>query len=216
MLVPGSSRVRAVIFDLDEVLLAREAAWCYAVEQAVLTVSGERVSAQPLAGEYRARPWRHVLSIVLPDSRQVPVCERLCAEMFGRSAMKKLLVHEGIGVGLDALRGAWTEMGAISREPHGLALKQVQSTGLDRFLAVLSPTPDGERWEPRERFAECLRFLDYEPAQCAFVSADGRDLGEVAALGAECYEAAWASCEPTGYPALITPDDLHAVIGTAR
>jgi len=89
------------------------------------------------------------------------------------------------------------EMGAISREPHVVALRQMQSTGLDRFIAVLSATAEGETWQPAERIAECLAFLDAEPARAAFVSADGFDLAEAARGGLVPVFAGW-----TGQPAV--------------
>ena len=208
MLVPGTPSLRAIIFDLDEALLLRSEAWRYAVEEAVVSVTGQRIDARPLCAEYRTRPWRHALSIVLSDLEQIGRCEALCTEMFQRSCMKKLLVHDGIGVALDSLRGLGVEMGAISHEPHALAIKQVQSTGLDRFLSVLSTTPEGSHWDPAERFADCLAFLERDASQCAFVAPAAADLRAVEAAGATCYEAAWAAMEPSGYPALGGPGEL--------
>ncbi|MBK7725005.1 MAG: hypothetical protein IPI33_07115 [Dehalococcoidia bacterium] len=43
----------------------------------------------------------------------------LCDAMFERSAMKKLLVHEGNRMVLHALGGERIEIGAISGLPHG-------------------------------------------------------------------------------------------------
>lgn len=212
MLVPESPPVRAVIFDLDEALLARTAAWCYAIEQAVVSVTGERVDARPLAGEYRRRPWRHALSVVVADGSKVDRCEGLCVEMFQRSSMKKLLVHEGVGMGLDAIRGVRTEMGAISREPHNLALKQIQSTGLDRFLAVLAALPADGRWEPRAQFETCLAFLERTPGDCVFIAPGVQELREVAAAGVRCFEAGWASDEPTGFPVVAEPRDVARLL----
>ncbi len=93
--VRGETYVRAVIFDFDEALLVRAPAWRYTVEEAVASVTGRRVDASPLAEAYRGRPWRHALEILLDDHSDVPDCEDLCQEIFTRSAMKKLLVHEG-------------------------------------------------------------------------------------------------------------------------
>lgn len=209
MLVPGPPNLRAIIFDLDEALLVRGEAWRYAVEEAVVSVTGERIDARPLSDEYRTRPWRHALSIVLSNREQIGRCEELCVEMFRRSSMKKLLVHDGLGVALDALRGRGVEMGAISHEPHALALKQIESTGLDRFLSVLSPTPEGSAWDPEARFEECITFLERDAGQCAFVAPAAYDLRAVEAAGARCYEAGWAAQEPSGYPALSKPGELR-------
>jgi len=213
VLIPPAGRLRAIIFDLDEVLLARDAAWRHALEEAIVVVCGERVDAAPLAAEYRTRPWRHVLNVVLRDRDQIESCESLCREFFGRSAMKKLLVHEGIGMALDSLRARQVEMGAISREPHPIALKQVQSTGLDRFLSVLSAQPEGEQWDALARFERCLRFLEYPASACAFVSHDAWDLETVSREGAECYRAGWANANDGEFPALSAPGELAAVAG---
>jgi phosphoglycolate phosphatase-like HAD superfamily hydrolase len=204
--------IRAVIFDLDEALLLRAPAWCYSVEQAVLSVSGKRIDAAPLAQEYRARPWAHVLSVVLEDASELNRCAALCETMFYRSAMKRLLVHEGMGMALDTLRGGRIEMGAITREPHANAIKQVQSTGLDRFLAVLAATPRGEAWDPAARIAQCLAFLERSPGECAFVSHEGRDLSVAAKWGLSCYLAGWAGSESGSYTELAEPSGLAAFL----
>jgi phosphoglycolate phosphatase-like HAD superfamily hydrolase len=205
--------IRAVIFDLDEALLQRAPAWCYSVEQAVLSVSGKRIDAALLAEEYRARPWAHVLPVVLEDASFLSRCTDLCETIFYRSAMKRLLVHEGLGMALDALRGGRIEIGAITREPHANAIKQVQSTGLDRFLAVLAATPPGEPWHPGARIAQCLGFLDRTPDECVFVSHEGRDLAVAARVGCSCFLAGWASRESGDYPALAEPSGLAVFLG---
>src|SRR6185312_5356030 len=129
---------KAVIFDLDEALLDQRRAWQYAVEESVAMVCNRRIDASRLVAEYRGRPWGHALAVVVDEPAERLRCCELCVTVFERSGLKRLLVHEGIGMGLDAVRAAHVEMGAISRSRHNLALKQVQSTGLDRFLAVLA------------------------------------------------------------------------------
>ena len=52
--MPRSSVLRAIVFDLDNVLLTREAAWRYAVEESVVVVTGQRIDARPLA-RFRTR-----------------------------------------------------------------------------------------------------------------------------------------------------------------
>ena len=180
----ASARPRAVVFDLDEALLDRRRAWQYALEEAVIGVTGRRVDSAPLVDEYLRRPGSHVLAIVVDDRDHASRCQALCAELFQRSAMKRLLVHDGIGMALDRLRGERIEMGAVSREPHAVALKQAESTGLDRFLAVLAPTPPGAAWEPATRFADCLAYLGRDPAEAAFVSPDTDDRAGVEGTGA--------------------------------
>ncbi|MGE0726297.1 MAG: HAD family hydrolase [Alphaproteobacteria bacterium] len=216
-ILPGPGAFRAVVFDLDEALLSRGGAWRYAIEEAVIAVSGRRLSAEPLASEYRNRPWRHALSVLIQDQAELGRCESLCAEMFGRSALKRLTVHEGLGMALDHLRGARIEVGAVTREPHALAIKQIQSTGLDRFLTVLSATPAGEEYDLGARFQECLRFLERPAPDCAFVGADPHDLRHAAGLGASCFFAAWSDpgADPPGFALLERPADLAALV-TAR
>ncbi len=202
---------RAVIFDLDETLLDRRRAWQYAVEQSIAVACGRRIDVSGLVEEYRARPWRHALSIVVESPEERLRCEALCAQLFERSALKRLLVHEGIGMALDALRGESVEMGAISREPHALALKQVQSTGLDRFLAVLAPSADGD-WDVANGMRRCLTFLDRGAEECAFVSGHGEDLATAAALGCRCFEAGWVNGARTNFDSIAAPADLGATL----
>lgn len=206
---------RAVIFDLDEVLLDRRRAWQYTVEESIAMVCGERMNAGPLVEEYRGRPWYQALTILVPSAAERERCEALCCQVFGRSALKRLLVHEGTGMGLDALRTARIEMGAISREPHSLALKQIQSTGLDRFLAVLSATPEDQEWNPEERFADCLRFLEHEPALCAFVSGERRDIAGICGCGARGFTAGWNATDPAAFPIIPEPGALRETLTAA-
>jgi hypothetical protein len=78
-----------VVFDLDEALLDRRRAWQYALEEAVIGVTGRRVDSAPLVGEYLRRPWSHVLAIVVENRDHAARCETLCAELYQRSAMKR-------------------------------------------------------------------------------------------------------------------------------
>ena len=119
--------------------------------------------------EYRRRPWRDSLAILLDDADERRRAEELCERIAGRSAMKRLLVFDGTGMALDEIRGGRIEIGAISRLPHATALKQAQATGVDRFLTVLSATPEGEGWDAGARAAECLSYLGREPDACVFV-----------------------------------------------
>lgn len=206
----GALSPKAIIFDLDEVLLDTRRAWQYAIEESIAMVCDRHVNAEPIVAEYRGRPWHHALAILVETPAERQHCAELCVTIFERSGMKRLLVHEGIGMGLDAVRAGRMEMGAISRRRHGVALKQVQSTGLDRFLAVLSATPEGESWQPEARVSDCLRFLEREPGECLFVGCGRFELEQVAGSGIYCFEAAWASTERAGFPAIQTPAAILA------
>jgi phosphoglycolate phosphatase-like HAD superfamily hydrolase len=189
---PDRPLPRAVIFDLDEALLDRRRAWQYAVEEAVAGICGERVSAAGLLEEYRRRPAEHALAVLVAEPSARARCAERWRAIFYRSAMKRLLVHDGVGMGLDRLVQARIEVGAISREPHSVARKQVESTGLDRFVTVLSATPAGEGWQPGERIAECLAFLERPAGDCAFLGIDRLGLGEARNGGLRTFAARWA------------------------
>lgn len=183
---------RALIFDLDRCVIDPRPAWCYCIEESIAAAEGLRKSARELIDEYHQRPWHHALGVLLDSPEVVTRCAELSQAMFERSGMKKLLVHEGVTMALDALRVERIELGAVSRMPHGVAVKQIHSTGLDRFLAVLSATPPGEDWNPATRFDHCLRFLEASAAASAFVSGEERDLLKVMALGTTGFAAGWA------------------------
>lgn len=206
----GGPGPKAIVFDLDEVLLDTRRAWQYAIEESIAMVCNHRVNAGPLVAEYRGRPWHHALAILVETSPDRQRCAELCVTIFERSGMKRLLVHEGIGMGLDAVRAGRIEMGAISRRRHSLALKQMQSTGLDRFLAVLSATPEGEPWQPEARVSDCLQFLGREPGECLFVGSGRFELEQIAGSGICCFEAAWAATERAGFPVVQRPAAIVA------
>jgi beta-phosphoglucomutase-like phosphatase (HAD superfamily) len=199
---------RALIFDLDRCLIDSRPAWRYCIEESLAAGFGRRENVAELVEEYHFRPWRDALAVLLASREDAARCEELCVAMFERSAMKRLLVHEGIGMALDRIRGERIEIGAISRLPHRLAVKQVQSTGLDRFVEVLSATPEREPWAPTERFAGCVGFLEAPAAECGFVSGEPFDLAAVETTGARPYLAAWGG----GEGGVELPGDLLAVV----
>lgn len=207
---------KAVIFDLDEVLIDARRAWQYAVEEAVAMVCNRRISAAPLEPEYRRRPWRHVLGVVVDSAEECDRCESLCQQLFHRSAMKRLLVREGVGMGLDAVRGEQIDIGAVSHERHAVALKQVESTGLDRFLSVLSATQAGEPWDVEARFADCLRFLERDSSDAVFVSGEMDDLARMARAGVRCLLASWCAVGAADCPAVSAPGQLATALRRFR
>ncbi len=207
---------KAVIFDLDETLIDSRRAWEYALEQAVLAVTGQRIDPRPLVEEYRRRDWRDAVAIVVSGRTDQERAATLAAEMFSRSALKRLFVHEGVGMALDVLRGDSIEVGAISRFPHRLALQQTQSTGLDRFLVVLAATAAGERFDVTARLNACLAFLEYPAADCAFVSGEGGDLISAASAGYVAFEGAWAAATATGFPPVVHPGELRNALASRR
>lgn len=204
---------KAVVFDLDHTLIDRRPAWRYALEQAVSAVTGERIDTSGLVDEYHLRPVSHAVAVVVPEASTRAECVRLWHEMFYRSAMKRLLVHEGVGMGLDRLKSARIEVGVITRELHRDARRQIESTGLDRFLAVLSATPGESPWTPAERLADCLAFLQYAPEQCVYVSGSEPDLEAAEAAGFAAFAAGWAVGEcPARWPAITTAHDTSPTV----
>ncbi|MCA9824330.1 MAG: HAD family hydrolase [Dehalococcoidia bacterium] len=203
--------LRGIVFDLDRTLIDSRRAWCYAIEESLLATRGERIDARHLAEEYQHRPWRDAISIVEPERQHQDRCVRLCEAMYARSAMKRLLVFDGIGMMLDELRSARIEVGAISRLPHQLARKQIESTGLERFVTVLESVCDDEPWDAPELVARCSSFL--ETAALCYVGT-AEDVESVAALGMPSYIATWPGSSPGHVrEALSTPRALITVLG---
>jgi phosphoglycolate phosphatase-like HAD superfamily hydrolase len=206
----------AIVFDLDRTLIDSRAAWCYAIEESVLAACGHRISARELYDEYGTRPIYDALSVVVSDYRRRSQCERLFAGMSERSAMKRLLVFEGIGMALDELRGARVELGAVSRLPHQLARKQIESTGIDRFLSVLEATEEGTPWAPRELLDRSAAFLEVGLAAIRYVGTE-EDANSLMMLGIDAWWADWATPSPRGGPnALERPRDLAAAASIQR
>ena len=183
---------RAVIFDLDETLIDSRPAWRYTLEETLMSVANRRIDARPLVEEYHRRPWRDSLAIVLEDAAEQQRAEELCKRIAGRSAMKRLLVFEGTGMALDDIRAVRIEIGAISRLPHSVALKQAQATGVDRFLTVLSATPEGEAWDVRPRVEECLSYFGREAEGCVLVGAEAGDVEAARGMGLVGLRAGWS------------------------
>lgn len=202
-------RPKAIVFDLDTAVIDRRRAWQYALEEAVLTVAGTRVDARSLVAEYHARPWSHAAAILVDDPLLVARCVELCEQYFRRSALKRLLVFEGIGMVLDRLRGDRIEMGGITREMHANAMRQIESTGVDRFLAVLAPTNDAG-WNPLLRFRECLAYLQRDVSETVFVTALRSDAEPVAATGVPFVLAGWGQATIDGdaatHPSQLWPE----------
>lgn len=156
-----------------------------------MSVSNRRIDAGPLVEEYRRRPWRDSLAIVLDEPEARRRGEALCVRIAARSAMKRLLVFDGVGMALDEIRAARIEIGAISRRPHAIALKQAQATGIDRFLTVLSATAAEEPWDAAARASECLAWLGRASREGLFVGAGRDDIEAVRALALDAVRAEW-------------------------
>lgn len=208
----GFQPPKAVIFDLDSALIDSRAAWRYAVEEAIAATCGRRIDVRPLVHEYHRRPWSQALTVLLPDRAERERCEPVCIEISRRSGLKKLLVHEGIGMALDSLLARSIEIGAISRQPHSLALKQAQSTGLDRFFAVMAATPVNEPYDPAARLGQCTAFLERGPTDCAFISADPEERRCGAAAGFRVLFPAWVAEPPPGVHTIGSPNQILAAL----
>lgn len=207
----GRPRPRLVVFDLDRALIDSRPAFTYALEEAVAAVTGRRISARDLADAYHARPWREALRILLDDPRERDAAEALCEQYAARSALKRLLVFEGIGMALDELRGELIEMAAISRLSYPLARKHAESTGLDRFLTVIVP-PRGGAYAPADQLAECLSLLDTHPTETAFVAPGRYERAAADRAGAIAFTAAWAVEPDPGGIEIPSPAALREAI----
>jgi beta-phosphoglucomutase-like phosphatase (HAD superfamily) len=204
----------AIIFDLDRVLIDSRAAWCYALEESVLSTCGNRVSVRELYDEYHTRPVDDALSVLVPDFARRDRCAAMFARMSQRSAMKRLLVFDGLGMALDELRGMRIDVGAISRNPHAVARKQIESTGIDRFLAVLEATGEGECWDAAALVGRAARYLETDERRALYVGIEP-DVDKLEAAGLPAIRAGWVPSQlPAGRPQVARPRDL--VAGVAK
>lgn len=199
----------ALIFELEETLLDRRPAWRYAIEESIGVACHRRVSAAPLVDEYFGRPVGQAFAILCESTDERLRCQRVFPKLFYRSALKRLTVHDGVGMVLDSLIHAGVEVGAISRESHSDARKAIESTGIDRFLTVLSAEAASRDWRLDDRVAACLAFLEREPPQAAFVSVRGDDVAAARSFGMPAIHAGWGS-EHDGEPA--SPRDLSPLL----
>jgi phosphoglycolate phosphatase-like HAD superfamily hydrolase len=211
----GSDRPhpRLVIFDLDRALLDSRPAFCYTLEEAIVAVTGRRISARDLADEYHVRPWRDALRVLLDDPHERDACQALCQQYAERSALKRILVFEGVGMTLDALRAERIDIAAITRAPYRLARKQAESTGLDRFFSLVAP-PQDARFDPAAQLAQCLRLLETDGSETAFVAPGRFERSAAERLGAIAFTAAWAVDHDAGgievpAPGHLLPTILH-------
>jgi len=208
----GRPHPRLVIFDLDRAIIDARPAFAYAVEEAVAAVTGRRISARDLADAYHTRPWRDALRILLDDPRERDAAEDLCLQYAARSALKRLLVFEGVGMALDALRAEQIDMAAITRHPYQLARKQIESTGLDRFFALVVPPPAG-RFDPAAQLAEAFRLLETAPAETAVVAPGRFERTAAERAGAVAVAAAWAvEHDPGGIDVAAPAELLEALL----
>lgn len=195
---------RAIVFDLDRTVIDRRRAWTYALEEAIAMTTGERPRAEPLAAEYMDRPWSHVTPILLHDRERRAQCDALCERYFRRSALKHLLVFDGIGMTLDDMRGQRIALGAVSRDRHFDAMRQMESTGVDRFFTVLSPTPEGRAWDVEKRIRDCVVYLERRSDEIVYVAGSVADRERAEQAGVFSVLAGWTNESPgegPGHPA---------------
>lgn len=204
----GRPHPRLVIFDLDRALVDSRPAFSYTLEEALAAVTGRRVTCRDLADEYHVRPWRDALRILLDDPAQRDACEALCHAYAERSALKRLLVFEGIGMALDTLRAERIDMAAFTRLPLSLARKYTESTGLDRFLILIAAPPLGGTYSPRDQLERCFTLLETDPATAAVVAPGRHERTAAEALGAHAFTPAWAVQADPGTLSVATPGDL--------
>ncbi|GIW13365.1 MAG: hypothetical protein KatS3mg062_0804 [Tepidiforma sp.] len=206
----GRPRPRLVVFDLDRALVDSRPAFAYTIEEAVAAVTGRRLSARDLADAYHTRPWRDALRVLLDDPRQRDAAEALCLQYAERSALKRLLVFEGIGMALDELRAEQIDMAAITRLPYPLARKHIESTGLDRFLAVV--IPPAAAFDPAAQLAECYRLLETDPAGSAFVGPGRIERQAAQRAGAIAFVSAWSVEPDPGELTITSPAGMKEAI----
>jgi phosphoglycolate phosphatase-like HAD superfamily hydrolase len=161
-----------------------------------------------LYDEYHTRPVGDALSVLVPDFARRDRCAAMFARMSQRSAMKRLLIFDGLGMALDELRGMRIDVGAISRNPHALARKQIESTGIDRFLAVLEATGDGECWDAAKLVRRAAAYLETNERRALYVGIEA-DVGQLEAAGLPAIHAGWATiAPPASARQLARPSDL--------
>lgn len=202
-----------VIFDLDETLIDDRTAWCYTIEESILSTLGKRIDPHPLLEEYRTRPWKDVISLLVENRKIQQACLALCLQMERRSSLKHLLVFDGIGMALDKIRDL-AEIGVISRWPYSEANKRIQSTGLDRFFTAVIGTDENENWDPRLRFNECYKLLGYEKINSLYIGGEILDINSVISHGSVAHSAGWAGYKssiltPTSLPVLVQAGPHH-------
>ena len=113
--------------------------------------------------------------------------------------------------GRDRFRGEGVEIAAVSREPHHIARKQAESTGIDRFLSALSARGTSTD-AVLNAVDDCLAFMEHEIGRCALVSPDERVLRDAAGRGLRCFEAAWGHAASGQFPVLKAPRDLLTLL----
>lgn len=207
----GRPRPRLVVFDLDRALVDSRPAFAYAIEEAVAAVTGRRLSARDLADAYHTRPWREALRILLDDPRERDAAEALCEQYAARSALKRLLVFDGIGMALDELRGELIDMAAFTRLTYGLARKHAESTGLDRFLSLIVPPPEG-RFDPAGQLEQCLALLETHATETAVVAPGRFERAAAERAGAIAFTAAWSVEPDPGGIEVASPAALREAI----
>lgn len=196
-----------VIFDLDETLIDDRTAWCYTIEEAILSTLGKRIDPHPLLEEYRTRPWEDVISLLIENREIQQACLALCLRMERRSSLKHLLVFDGIGMALDKIRDL-TEIGVISRWPYSEATKRIQSTGLDRFFTAIIGTDENKSWDPSLQFSECYNLLGHEKSSSLYIGGETFDINSIISHGSVAISAGWAGYESP----ILTPASLAALV----
>ena len=163
--------IRAVIFDMDGVLLDSEAAWDAAREAYTRECGGTwSDSAQKDMMGMSSTEWSRYMHEELgvpadPDRISAEVVEKMLAQY-----RERLPLIDGAVEAVERMAGRYERLGLASSANRPLIDLALRQSGLDRFFAATVSSEEVERGKPApDVYLEAARRLAVRPAEAAAV-----------------------------------------------
>jgi beta-phosphoglucomutase-like phosphatase (HAD superfamily) len=180
----GSRDIRAVIFDLDGVLIDSEPLW-EQVRRELVSEHGGRWTdeAQRRLMGMNTREWSRYLSDDLGVGLPPQEVASVVIERMATSYASHLPLMPGAVEAVRRMAGCWT-LGLASSSPTALIEAVLDSSGLQPFFAVAMSTEQVEHGKPSpEVYVAVAAELDVSAGQCVAVEDSSNGLRSASAAG---------------------------------
>jgi HAD superfamily hydrolase (TIGR01509 family) len=178
----GPEPVRAVLFDLDGVLIESQRYWFHLFNQ-TLVHFGHRALSWCVFQRHWGQSTAEDIRIFMPERTLPEVREYFTRHRHDHA--EHIRVHPRASTVLTAIRSAGVKLACVTNSHRAIALTQLTGAGLRRFFPVLITADDVVRPKPApDMLRSACQRLGVRPGQALFIGDTRTD--EQAARHAAC------------------------------